>query len=164
MLSIIVAHDRNRVIGCHGKLPWSIPQDLKRLKAVTMGKTIIMGRSTFESIGAALTGRRNIVISKDHTLSIENVEVVHEIDQLIDQFVHSDEECFVFGGQLIFEKFLPYVQKIYLTYIDYSFRGDRFFPVMEELEWVLVKKENGEDVNIPFEYTFLTFERRINNV
>jgi dihydrofolate reductase len=129
-----------------------------------MGKTIIMGRKTFESIGAALTGRRNIVISKDHTLNIENVEIVQEIDQLIKQFAHSDEECFVFGGQLIFEEFLPYVQKIYLTYIDHSFIGDRFFPVIDELEWDLVEKVIGEDVNIPFEYTFLTLKRRIKNV
>ncbi|MDF2556639.1 MAG: dihydrofolate reductase [Bacillales bacterium] len=166
MLSIIVAHDRNRVIGVNNKLPWNLPQDLKRLKDLTMGKTIVMGRKTFESIGHALPGRRNIVVSKSGSLKQEhneNIEVIQDIELIIQRFSHTEEECFIFGGQQIFEKLLPFVQKIYVTFIDFCFDGDRYFPRFELSDWVLVEKELGvKNEHTPFDYFFLTYERRKN--
>lgn len=163
MLSIIVAHDRNRVIGVNNKLPWNLPQDLERLKLLTMGKTIIMGRKTFESIGYALPGRKNIVISKQGLFYQENIEVIQDIELIIQRYVHSVDECYVFGGQKIFDKLLPYVNKIYLTFIDFQFQGDRYFPRIELSDWVLVEKEMGEkNDDTPYDYFFLTYERRKN--
>lgn len=125
MISVIVAHDRNRVVGLNGKLPWHISEDLKWFKQVTSNKTVLMGRKTFESLGKPLPNRNNIVLTRDSSFSCEGVEVINSIRDLSMQI---EEEIFVIGGSEVYKQFIPFACRLYITYIDYEFEGDTFFP------------------------------------
>ena len=119
MLSIIVAKAKNNVIGKNNKLIWNLPEDLKRFKELTDGHVIIMGRKTFESIGRILPNRKHVVFTNntDFNINNENVEIVHSMLQ-IQQYIESEEECFVIGGAMIYNLIMPYVTKMYVTPIE----------------------------------------------
>ncbi len=159
LLSIIVAMDEQNTIGINNTLPWRLPSDLKRLKAITMGKPIIMGRKTYDSIGRPLPGRHNIVLTRDPSFSPEGVTVVNNPEAALEA-VASDNEAIVFGGANIYQVFLPKVQRIYLTRVHTKVTGDSFFPSLEGAEWQLVEEEahlaNDKD---EFDFTYQTLER-----
>ncbi|MCZ6559577.1 MAG: type 3 dihydrofolate reductase, partial [Gammaproteobacteria bacterium] len=133
-ISLILAMGRNRVIGRDNQLPWHLPADLAHFKATTMGKPILMGRKTWESIGKALPGRKNIVLTGQAGYTTDGATVVNSIDEAI-AACESAEELMVIGGAGVYQAFLPRAQKIYLTQIDNDIEGDTFFPQLDEQEW-----------------------------
>lgn len=142
MLSIIVAIAKNNAIGKDNKLIWHLPEDLKRFKKLTTGKTIIMGRKTFESLGKILPNRKHVILTRNKELKIENdmVEVVTGMEE-IKKYITSKEECFVIGGASVYKMLLPYSKKIYITKIYEEFVADTFFPEINESEWEIIEKE-----------------------
>ena len=143
MLSIVVAKAKNNVIGKDNHLLWNLPEDLKRFKELTTGHTIIMGRKTFESIGKILPNRKHIIFSQnpDFKINNEQVEIVHSMLQ-IQEYIESEEECFVIGGAMIYNLLMPYVQKMYVTQINKEFEGDTFFPRIDEEKWQEIDKSS----------------------
>lgn len=162
MLSLIVAMDKNRVIGADNGIPWHLPNDLRHFKNVTTGHTIVMGRKTFDSIGRVLPKRKHIVITRSNRTFPEGVMVVRDVDAVLNYAkVHPDEEIFIIGGGEIFKQMLPYADKMYITWIDESFEGDVYFPEFDESEWEMVSKVKGEkNEENPYDYYFITYERK----
>lgn len=146
--------DRNKVMGFKNDMPWHIPHDLKRFKKITSGHTIIMGRRTFESLPGPLPKRRNIVITSKPGYKAPGVEVVRSIEDSI-KIADKKQENFVAGGSSIYEQFLPYADKLYLTDINAEFKGDTFFPEIDFSKWKLVEEEHhvtDDDKKIQFAY------------
>lgn len=162
MLSIIVAMGNDRVIGKNNQLIWHLPEDLKRFKELTTGKTIIMGRKTFDSLGRVLPNRKHIVLTHNPNLTIdhEQVKVIHSVEEL-KKYQEEKEEHFVIGGAKIYELLLPYVKKMYITQIHESFEGDTFFPEWKKNEWKVVEQVPGKkDEKNPYDYEYITYERK----
>ncbi|MAF96768.1 MAG: dihydrofolate reductase [Rhodospirillaceae bacterium] len=143
-LSLIVAMAENRTIGLDGGMPWHIPEDLKLFKLVTMGHPVIMGRRTYQSIGAALPGRTNIVVTRNKDFEAADADVVHGLDQAltkaraVEELWRPDggrEEIFVIGGAEIYGQVLAQAQRIYMTEVHRELPGDTFFPELAEGEW-----------------------------
>lgn len=158
-ISLIIAKSQNNVIGLNNQLPWYLPADLAQFKSITMGKPIIMGRKTFDSIGKPLPGRRNIVISRDKTLSIDDCEVFFSIDAALDT-LKNEKEIMIIGGANIFSQTLPFAHKIYLTVIEEDFEGDTFFPQLNLDEWKLIADEKHlPDEKNKYIYSFQVYTR-----
>ncbi len=149
MISLIVALDKNRVIGLNNAMPWHLPGELQYFKEMTMGKPIIMGRKTFESIGRPLPGRRNIVITRNPQYDAEGIELALSLDEAI-KIAGDVEEIMIIGGQQIFTESLPLADRLYITEIDHEFEGDTFFPEYEG--WQKVSCQ--ERIQTPYGYTF----------
>lgn len=164
-LALIVAQSQNRVIGRNNALPWYLPEDLKYFKAVTLGKVIIMGRKTYESIGRPLPGRTNIVVSRDPDYKREGIQVVRSLPQAIEQAraisaSSGAEEALVIGGAELYAQALPLVQRLYLTQVHQSVEGDAFFPELDESQWRQVSRQDFEAVAPnPHNYSFVVFDR-----
>ncbi len=162
-VSIIAAMARNQVIGRNNQLPWRLPADLKHFKQLTMGKPLIMGRKTYDSIGKPLPGRTNIVVTRDPNFSAEGVIVVHTLSSaLLEAEAHLDEsnEAMVMGGADIYYKYLPRADRMYLTLVEVEVAGDAHFPAYVPDEWELVEVTRHEaDEKNPYPYQFLTFDR-----
>ena len=158
-IAAVVAMAENRVIGSHNKLPWHLPADLQHFKKITMGKPIVMGRKTFESIGRPLPGRCNIVISRDTDFQAPGCVVVHSIDCALAAADYSDEVC-VIGGALIYEHMLPRIQRIYMTMIHYEVEGDAHFPPLNMAEWAEQDRveHHSDDLN-GYDYSFIIYDR-----
>lgn len=131
---MIVAHANNRVIGKNNDMPWHLPADLAYFKKTTLGKPIIMGRKTFQSIGRPLPGRKNIVISRDESYQVEGVEVVNSVDAAL-SLVSDSEEVMVIGGGAIYQHCLAAAQRLYITHIDADIAGDTYFPEYDLAVW-----------------------------
>ncbi|KHE71651.1 dihydrofolate reductase [Halobacillus sp. BBL2006] len=161
MISFIFAMDKNRLIGKDNDLPWHIPNDFKFFKDMTWGKTIIMGRKTFESFGKPLPEREHIVITSNRDYNRQGCKVVHSIEDILQlEKDQPDHEWFVIGGSVLFEKMLPYADRMYLTYIDHEFEGDTHFPQYDESEWKLISETQGKkDEKNPYDYYFRTYDR-----
>lgn len=154
--SLIVAVASNGVIGKDGGLPWRLPADLAHFKAVTMGKPVIMGRRTWESIGRPLPGRRNIVVT---STPFEAVECAPSLDAAL-ALVKSEEEVFVIGGARLFAEALPRADRLYWTDVEGEFEGDVRFPPVAWAEWKEVeRRERAPDEKNPHRLTFVIFER-----
>lgn len=149
MISLIVAHDLNRVIGYENEMPWHLPSELQYFKKMTMGKPMIMGRKTFESIGRPLPGRRNIVITRNTNYSADGIEVVGSLDEAL-KLVQDVPEIMIIGGAQIFEQAMAIADKLYITLINHEFNGDTYFPQYEE--WQLTS--SSEPINTDNGYTF----------
>lgn len=162
MISLLVAMDRNRVIGHENKLPWHLPRDLRFFKEKTTGGTIIMGRKTFESIGRVLPKRKHVVLTKQNIDFPEEVEVIPDLSVLLERNrKHPEEEYFVIGGGDIFSQIMPYADRMYITWIDETFDGDVYFPDFSPEDWVLTSEEKGErDEKNPYNYYFLQYDRK----
>jgi len=147
ILSLIVAMDRNRVIGSGGVLPWNIPADMSFFKAVTMHHPVIMGRKTHESIGRALPNRDNIVVSRQPGYQAKgDCIVVPDLSNAVDEALKVEkQEIFVIGGAQMYEQALPVADKIYLTEIDAEFKGDTYFPEIKAEEWELGESREIKD-------------------
>jgi len=158
-LSIIVAMDRNRLIGQGGRLPWHMPADLRHFKHTTLGKPIIMGRRTFESIGKALPGRKNIVLTRDSVYQAPGCVTANSIGAAI-AGAGQVAEVMVIGGATLFEQVLPLTHRIHLTCIDAEFEGDTWFPEIDAEAWaVRGKTDHVADDRNPFSYSFSTLDR-----
>ena len=144
MLSIIVAKDRNNIIGKDNALIWYLPEDLKRFKRLTTGHTIIMGRKTFESLGRVLPNRHHIILCNDAKMEIndENVEILGDISML-EKYIKDEEEHFVIGGATMYRLLMPYCNKMYITEINQDFEGDVSFPEINLEEWKVTEREQG---------------------
>lgn len=158
IISIIVAMDQNNLIGDGSIIPWYIPEDLSYFRDITYGKPVIMGRKTHESIGKVLMGRDNIVMSKSGFRSpyTNKIVVYDSVDRVLMDLADKNE-IFVIGGKDIYDMFLPYVTKLYLTRIFSTFRGDIFFPYINLNDWMLssrVRSTNGKH-----KYEFQIWER-----
>lgn len=127
-VAIIAAMSRNRVIGHHGKIPWNLPEDLRRFRELTTGHTIVMGRKTFESIGKALPGRNNIVISSNRSFSAQGCQVAGSVEAAL--AMAGEGQIFICGGGMIYRKAIGIADVIYLTIIDAEMAGDTFFPAI----------------------------------
>jgi dihydrofolate reductase len=140
MINIIVAMDKNRVIGKDNKLPWHISDDLKNFKKLTTGNTVIMGRRTFESIGKPLPNRYNIVIST--SLSPTNgVDICKSFDEAIMKAKSYGKDIFIIGGATVYEQGIQYADKMYISYVKKEYEGDAFFPEFDEKEWHAESKQ-----------------------
>lgn len=159
MISLIVAASSNNVIGVNGGLPWHLSDDLKRFKAITLGKPVIMGRKTFESIGRALPGRRNIVVSTQANYLAHGCEVVDSTAAAIESAGGADEIMVIGGGQ-IYRQLLPQAERIYLTRVQVELDGDAYFPALEEREWRISERLIGDnDERSPYRFEFVTLDR-----
>ena len=138
-ISIIVAKSNNNVIGSEGNLPWHIPEDLKQFKSITMGKPMIMGRSTFESIGKALPGRKNIVMTRDKDIK-QKVFLAHTLEEAL-ILCEQAKEIMVIGGGEIYKLFFGMVNRLYLTNIEKYIDGDVFFPEIDLSKWKMIRKK-----------------------
>jgi len=164
-ISAIVAMADNFCIGKDNDLPWHIPEDLKRFKTLTMGKPVIMGRRTFESIyarlGEPLPGRTNIVVSRGG-FKAEGVVVCQDITAAIEKarelvnLIKNTDEIFIIGGAQIYELAMPYIDRLYMTKIHTDVDGDAFFPVLDEKEWQQTARQDFEGVPA---FSFITLER-----
>jgi dihydrofolate reductase len=159
MLSIIVAVADNGVIGSGNQLPWRLPDDLKRFKALSLGKPIVMGRKTFDSIGRPLPGRLNIVFSRQPDLQIPGCSVVTSLDAAI-AAAQPAPEIVIVGGADIYRQILPQVQTIHLTRVHADVPGDVMFPDLHDGQWREVAKEyHPADERHAHAFTFSTLER-----
>ncbi|MGH8469166.1 MAG: dihydrofolate reductase [Gammaproteobacteria bacterium] len=158
-LSIIVAMTRRRVIGAHGALPWRLPADLKRFKALTMGKPVIMGRKTHESIGRVLPGRINIVISRNRALNISGCIVVPSMEAAL-AWARGCEETMVIGGSSVYAAALPLAERMYLTEIHAEVDGDTYFPHYDRGDWIEQSRQDfPADETVA--HSFIVLKRRV---
>lgn len=158
MISLIAAMARNRVIGKDNAMPWHLPADLAHFKRITLGKTVIMGRHTFESIGRPLPGRKNIIISRRPDYRPEGCVVVNSIDAALASA--ESEEVMIIGGGQLYAEMLPRAQRLYLTLIDAELEGDTHFPDYEAYSWREIGREtHGPDEKNAYGYEFVTLER-----
>ncbi len=160
ILSLVAAVGNNRVIGKDNAMPWHMPADLKYFKRITLGKPVIMGRNTFESIGRPLPGRTNIIISRDQNYRVAGCVVVRSIEQALQ--AAAGEEVMVIGGANLFEQLLPSADRIYLTEIKGDFAGDRYFPALPSAAWREQQRQDyPADADNPYPYSFVVLERAI---
>lgn len=158
-IAIIVATDNRRLIGKDNDLPWKLSADLQYFKRVTMGKPLVMGRKTHESIGRPLPGRKNIVITKDASFTAEGCVVVNSIEAALHECADV-EEVMVMGGASLYEQFLPLATKLYLTKVHADLDGDTWFPEWDEQQWrEIAREDHSADDKNQFDYSFLLYEK-----
>ena len=159
-VSFVVAMARNRVIGRNNTLPWRLSEDLKRFKATTMGKPILMGRRTFESIGKPLPGRANLVLTRDRAWQANGVLTVGSIEEALERSRRAPELA-VIGGAEVFRLALPVTDLIYLTRVEADVEGDTYFPEIDPREWTedVVTTYPADEKN-QYPTTYLTLRRR----
>lgn len=159
-LVIVVAASDNDVIGRHGQLPWRLPEDMKRFRQLTIGKPVLMGRRTFESIGQPLANRRNIVISREPALELPGCEVAASTGEALG-LVRDAPEVMIIGGGEIYRQLLPRTDRIEMTRVHMTVEGDTFFPKLDPREWQVVWSEHFPvTAERPVAFTFETLERR----
>lgn len=158
-VTLVVARAQNGVIGRGGTLPWHIPADLKRFKALTMGSVMVMGRKTFDSLPGLLPGRRHVVLTRDQSWSAEGAEVVHDVDEALR--VAGGQPVSVIGGAEIFGLFLPIADRLELTEVIADVEGDTVMTDPRNCgEWVeAAREEHSAEAGRPA-FRFLTLERR----
>ena len=159
IISLIVAMDRRGVIGAGGALPWRLSGDLRHFKAITMGKPIIMGRKTHESIGRPLPGRQNIVLTRQPGYTAPGCDVFHDAQSALAACA-GHEEVMVMGGAALYEQFLHRAARIYLTRVEAEVDGDTWFPQFDESAWNEVeRRDHPADERNEYPYSFLLLER-----
>ena len=157
LTALVAAVARNRVIGLANRLPWRLPEDLRRFKRLTMGAPVIMGRKTRESLGRPLPGRRNIVVTRQREATWEGCVVAHSLDAAL-ALAGDAAEAFVIGGAELYAQALPRADRLYLTLIDADYAGDAWFPEFDAAVWREVAREpgvSGEGVG----YAFVDYAR-----
>jgi len=160
LLSIIVAMDNNKLIGKNNQLPWRLPADLAFFKKITSNNTVIMGKKTYDSIGKPLPNRRNIIITRNKNLKIDNCEIFNSIDQAIN--ATKKEKVFIIGGANIWQQTLDKVSRLYITQIEAEFEGDTYFPKYDENNWQEINSESHlPDEKNPYKYHFKTFDKKV---
>jgi dihydrofolate reductase len=158
-ISLVVAVADNGVIGRGGALPWHLPDDMKHFRAVTMGKPVLMGRRTFESIGRPLPGRRNLVLTRGNGPAVDGVEVVRTVEAACELAADVPELC-VIGGAEVYAVTLPHASCIYLTQLHGAVEGDAWFPLDELKAWHEVHRtEHSADERHAYAMSFVTLKR-----
>jgi len=160
-IKLICAISKNDVIGNENKLPWNIPEDLKRFKELTSNNWIVMGRKTFDSIGRPLPNRKNIVLSKNKNLRIDSVEVFNSPKEVIESYKNNSDQkdLFIIGGTYVYELFLEYSEYLFITHVDKEYSGDAFFPKIDWNEWKLINEESRYDDDEKVNFYFRDFKR-----
>ncbi|MCX7179696.1 MAG: dihydrofolate reductase [Proteobacteria bacterium] len=157
-ITLIAAVARNRVIGQNNAMPWRLPEDLKRFKALTLGHPVIMGRKTWDSLGRPLPGRLNIVISRSAKLAVPGAQRVDSLPGALSAAAASGaNEAYVIGGAEIYQQALPLADCLQLTEIDRDFAGDAFFPEFAAADWRETRRESHH-AEAGFDYAFVTYE------
>ena len=156
--SIIAAIAANNVIGKDNKLPWNIPEDLEHFYTLVYGKPVVMGNKTYESIGSAIKNSQNIVLSRNHSLQLSDCVVVHSVSEVLDLYQDYTKEVMVIGGADIYKQFLPFVDRMYLTFIHGDISGDIYFPKWKKDEWVVTDKRNSK-TNL-YSYSFVVLQKK----
>ena len=160
ILSLIWGMDRNRLIGKENGLPWRLPADMAWFKATTMGKPILMGRKTYESIGRPLPGRTNLILTRQSNLKIEGCTVIHSLAEAL-AAVPDAQEIMVMGGAEIYALLLDDAERLYITEIDAAFEGDAWFPEFDSSQWHEIHREMHQpDEKNLYPYAFITMERK----
>lgn len=160
MLSLIVAYDKNKSIGNQNTIPWKLKADMKRVKALTTGQTIIMGRKTLESIGHALPNRINRILTRnpESLQKYENIEVFTD-DTILDNL--ETEKIYIFGGAAIYAQYLSRCDELFITEVDAIVNADAKFPDFDINNWELISKETfKKDKDNEYDYSFLHFKRK----
>ena len=158
-LSLIVAMAKNRVIGVNNTLPWHLPEDLKRFRALTTGHHIIMGRKTYESLGRLLPNRTTVIVTKNNGYEVEGALIAHSLEEAI-ALCKNDDAPFIIGGAALYETALPYVSKLYITEIALEVAGDAYFPAIDADDWELTARESHvSEKGLAFDY--LTYVRKV---
>ena len=145
-LSLIVAYATNHVIGINNTLPWHLPEDLKRLRALTMGHHIIMGRKTYESLGRLLPGRTTVIVTRNKTYKVEGALIAHSLQAAL-TLCGSDEEPFVIGGAELYKEGIKLATKLYITEVQANYKGDAFFDAIDLTVWQLSEKKDHLSIN-----------------
>lgn len=164
IISLIVAVSRNGVIGVDNQLPWHLPDDLRYFKSVTMGKPLIMGRKTHESIGRPLPGRANIVLTRDRQWTADGVVVVNDLDAAIAAAkracdASNVDEVMIIGGEQIYKMTLDTAHRLYLTEVDADVEGDAYFPAVDTQQWYKSREQLPENTEA-YRYRFVVLERK----
>jgi dihydrofolate reductase len=159
-LSLIVAMDKNRLIGSNGKLPWHLPGDLRNFKKITLHKPIIMGRKTHESIGKPLPDRKNIIISRNNDYRAEGCVICHNLEDAL-KLCAGDEEAIIIGGAEIYLQALDQVDRIYLTEVHAELEGDVYFPEFGRESWdEIIRDDYLADEENEYSFSFFILEKR----
>ncbi len=163
-VSLIVAATRNQVIGRDNQMPWHLPADLRHFKQRTLGKPIIMGRKTWESLGRPLPGRLNIVITQQAATAFDGAEVFSDLQAAIQRgqewaSEQGADEVMVIGGGQLYQQALCLTQRVYLTRIDLELEGDTFFPVLDAQQWQLIEAQAHPAQDQEPGYTFEVWQR-----
>ena len=160
-IKLICAISKNNVIGNENKLPWNIPEDLKRFKELTSNNWIVMGRKTFDSIGRPLPNRKNIVLSKNKNLKIDSVEVFNSPKEVIESYKNDSDQkdLFIIGGTYVYELFLEYSEYLFITHVDKEYSGDAFFPKIDWNEWKLISEESRYDDDEKVNFYFRDYKK-----
>jgi len=169
-ISLIVAMTQQRVIGYEGGMPWKISEDLKFFKAVTMGHPIIMGRKTYQSIGAALPGRTNIVVTRDENFQADDADIVYGLDEALAQATAFEDlwggderanEVFVIGGAEIYAQAIDRAGRIYLTEVHQDLPGDAYFPEFDHTDWKQIDRQDRDaETDGGPAYSFVILDRK----
>lgn len=161
-IAFVIAYDRNRLIGREGGLPWQLPDDMRWFRDQTMGKPVIMGRKTYESLPVRfrpLPGRHNIVLTRDPAYEAPGATVVHTLDEAL-AAAGQAEEVIIAGGANIFRAFAPLVGRLYLTLVDAALQGDVHLPPLDGAEWREVyRQEHLADERHAYAFTWLILDR-----
>ena len=158
-LSLIAAVAENGVIGLDNALPWHLPEDLKRFRALTTGHHIIMGRKTYESIGKPLPGRTTVIITRGNFPAPEGVKIAHSLQEAVD-VSGADEEVFFVGGAELYAQALALADRLYLTEIQADVEGDAWFPDYDRAQWREVSRDRRADEASGLEYHFVVYDRQ----
>lgn len=158
-VSLIAAMAKDRVIGMNNKMPWHLPADLMHFKKVTLGKPIIMGRKTFDSIGRPLPGRENIVLTRNPRWSVSGVTTKPSLESALD-YCEDESEVMIIGGANVYAQAIPFANRMYLTFIDLDVSGDAYFPFWMSDQWTECFSESHDPCEKnPYAYRFVCLER-----
>lgn len=155
MVSLIVAYDRNKLIGKEGKMPWFIDGELRRFRELTTGNVVIMGRKTIEAIGKPLPDRVNIVISRDK--NYDGCIMARSFDEAMEKARETGLEIYITGGSTVYAPAIDIVDKMYITEIDAEYEGDTYFPDFDENDFI---RTVDEEITEPVPYKYCTFTRK----
>ncbi len=164
-ICLIAALAQNRVVGINNQLPWHLPEDLKYFRRTTTGKTVIMGRKTYESIGRPLPNRSNIVVSANPECKIEHVQVVNSLGAALElaeniSLINGVDEIMVIGGATLYAAALPMADRLYLTHVHAEVEGDAYFPEVDFSAWREITREDfAASENNPYAYSFVVYDK-----
>ena len=159
MISLLVAHDPDHVIGLNNDLPWHVPEDLAYFKKMSMGKGMVMGRKTYESIGRPLPGRLNIVVTRNQDFSADGIVVVHDLNEAIEKAREYADEVMIIGGAEIFRLTMDIADRLYITLIQNHYEGDTFFPEYGD-DWELFSTSENIVSKNGTPFTYLIYDRK----
>lgn len=162
-MNIIVAVDKNWAIGCQNRLLISIPEDMRFFRDETMNKVVVMGRNTLTSFpsGKPLKNRTNIVLTRDKNFEMEDVTVVHSVEEALEVLkAYKSEDVYIIGGEQIYRQFLDYCDVAHITKIDYAYQADSYFPNLDEKEEWIVESDSEERTYYDIEYAFYKYVRK----